>query len=354
MQKSIRAGNGDSSGVTHLDCLGTIVSQGYNLVGSTKDCDFTGITGDLINVDPKLFALIGEPAFHPLLAGSPAIDAGNPAGCTDHLGNPLNFDQRGVSRVGRCDMGAYEYDPSNDPIQRFYFPLLAYQFKCVPLSYADDFSNPSSGWPVGSSTTVTYEYTNGEYRILVKSPNYWAAAQPGFAAGDFSASVDVRTMADRHGSFGIIFGLSEDWSEFYTFEITADQNYVVFSYGPGGWNLVTSGTSSFLSPGTAVNHLKVVRDKGVAAIYANGNLLTTSFGNAYSGKRYIGVIATAYDIKNVDVRFDNFAIDIPSCDTGTTNSRTATWANAFRKPHAYSLLVSEEVREPFIRPQARR
>ena len=30
------------------------------------------------------------------------------------------------------------------------------------------------------------------------------------------------------------------------------------------------------------------------------------------------------------------------------------WGNAFRKPHAYSRLVSEEVHEPFIRPQARR
>ena len=29
------------------------------------------------------------------------------------------------------------------------------------------------------------------------------------------------------------------------------------------------------------------------------------------------------------------------------------WGNAFRKPHAYSLLVAEEVREPFVRPQAR-
>ena len=30
------------------------------------------------------------------------------------------------------------------------------------------------------------------------------------------------------------------------------------------------------------------------------------------------------------------------------------WGNAFRKPHAYSRLISEEVLEPFVRPQARR
>ena len=45
-----------------------------------------------------------------LLAGSPAIDGGNPAGCTDLAGNLLTTDERGVSRPqpsgGRCDIGA--------------------------------------------------------------------------------------------------------------------------------------------------------------------------------------------------------------------------------------------------------
>jgi len=40
--------------------------------------------------------------YHPLLSGSPAINAGNPATC-------LSTDQRGVARVGGCDIGAYEY-----------------------------------------------------------------------------------------------------------------------------------------------------------------------------------------------------------------------------------------------------
>jgi len=48
-----------------------------------------------------------------LLSGSPAIDAGNPAGCTDGLGHLLKTDQRGMPRPdpedkGGCDMGAYE------------------------------------------------------------------------------------------------------------------------------------------------------------------------------------------------------------------------------------------------------
>jgi hypothetical protein len=49
----------------------------------------------------------------PLLTGSPAIDTGNPSGCTDGRGHLLNTDQRGMPRpdkedTGGCDIGAYE------------------------------------------------------------------------------------------------------------------------------------------------------------------------------------------------------------------------------------------------------
>jgi hypothetical protein len=108
LQNTILAENTASG--TGLDCEGSIGSSGYNLVGNTSGCTFTPTDGDLINIDPKLGPLEGSPGYHPLLPGSPAINAGNPAGCTDHLGNPLLTDQRGVSRVGRCDIGSYEYE----------------------------------------------------------------------------------------------------------------------------------------------------------------------------------------------------------------------------------------------------
>jgi len=55
--------------------------------------------------------LEGSPGYHPLLLGSPAINAGNLAGCKDDNGDPLPTDQRGLPRFGRCDIGAYESHP---------------------------------------------------------------------------------------------------------------------------------------------------------------------------------------------------------------------------------------------------
>ena len=122
LQNSLLAGNTDAG--LGPDCTGDIVSSGYNLIGNTTGCTFTANTGDLLNFNPQLFPLIVSLGVHPLLPWSPAINAGNPAGCTDNLGNPLNTDQRGVARVGRCDIGAYEYDPNYDPLTYMFLPLI--------------------------------------------------------------------------------------------------------------------------------------------------------------------------------------------------------------------------------------
>ena len=103
---------GNTVGGEPSDCAGSLTSAGYNLIGTTSGCDFAGAAGDLVDVAPRLGSLIGPPGtpgYQPLLPGSPAIDAGNPAGCTDGDGNPLATDQRGTPRAGRCDIGAYEY-----------------------------------------------------------------------------------------------------------------------------------------------------------------------------------------------------------------------------------------------------
>jgi hypothetical protein len=96
------------------NCSGTMSSQGYNL-SSDGSCSLGG-PGDLNSTDPKLGTLgnYGGPTQTiPLLSGSPAIDSGNPSGCTDALGKLLTTDQRGMPRPdredkGACDRGAYE------------------------------------------------------------------------------------------------------------------------------------------------------------------------------------------------------------------------------------------------------
>jgi hypothetical protein len=96
------------------NCSGKISSNGYNL-SSDDTCNFRN-PGDLNNTDPILGPLQnngGPTQTMALLPGSPAIDTGNPSGCTDGNAHLLKTDQRGRPRpdkedTGGCDMGAYE------------------------------------------------------------------------------------------------------------------------------------------------------------------------------------------------------------------------------------------------------
>ena len=110
-------GNTDSSpGQKRPDCSGSLTSEGYNLIANVTGCTINGDTiGNLTGVNPVLGALQnngGSTLTQALLAGSPAINAGNPGGCRDHNSTVLNTDQRGFTRPANgsplCDIGAYE------------------------------------------------------------------------------------------------------------------------------------------------------------------------------------------------------------------------------------------------------
>jgi CSLREA domain-containing protein len=108
------------------DCGGVLTSLDYNLVQTTAGCSFTGpVSNNIYGKDPNVGPLQnngGPTQTFALLAGSPAIDAGNPAGCTEEFGAMLTTDQRGFPRPvdGRCDIGSFEY---GGPFARSLFTL---------------------------------------------------------------------------------------------------------------------------------------------------------------------------------------------------------------------------------------
>jgi uncharacterized repeat protein (TIGR01451 family) len=115
---AINLANSIVAGNTPFDVAGLITSQGYNLMQSTSSATISGVTtGNILGQDAKLGPLAdngGPTQTHLLLAGSPAMDAGNPSGETDPDGNLLTVDQRGLSRtVGPAsDIGPVENQAS--------------------------------------------------------------------------------------------------------------------------------------------------------------------------------------------------------------------------------------------------
>jgi len=122
-RNSLVHGNLDAgSGNRHVDCSGAMSSVGYLWLGDATGCVLTAGEGDQVGVDPLLGALAdngGATLSHALPIGSPAIDAGNPAGCLGTQDLPLRLDQRQRLRPvdgngdgsARCDVGAFELIP---------------------------------------------------------------------------------------------------------------------------------------------------------------------------------------------------------------------------------------------------
>jgi hypothetical protein len=105
LQNTILARNSSFGPDPSPDCSGAVTSQGNNLIGDPTGCTITLQDTDLTG-DPGLdtFTDDGTPGngHFPLLATSPAIDAGNDAACPKR-------DQIGEKRHRPCDIGAIEF-----------------------------------------------------------------------------------------------------------------------------------------------------------------------------------------------------------------------------------------------------
>ena len=107
---------------TQVNCGNPMTSGGHNLEDGNS-CGFTA-PSDVVS-EPVLGPLQDNGGFahtHALLAGSPAIDAGDNTGCpaSDQRGEQRPIDGDGDGNA-ICDIGAYEYQGT---VYSLYLPLI--------------------------------------------------------------------------------------------------------------------------------------------------------------------------------------------------------------------------------------
>jgi hypothetical protein len=110
------------------------------------------------------------------------------------------------------------------------------------------------------------------------------------------------------GSYGIAFGIAEDWSTFYTLEIYPHGWYGIYRYDPGAVVPLSDAFSPVILQGSATNQIKVERNGSSINAYANDQLLASVTDSTYTGSRHLGLVVFSYDQTNVDIRFDNFTV----------------------------------------------
>lgn len=115
---------------------------------------------------------------------------------------------------------------------------------CPGGTFQDGFDDPVTGWPVFDQPHAAARYLNSGYQIELRQPGRAVAVTRGDYWNDsLWLKVDGNQPVGQDGTYGILFGLNDNWTEFYTAEIYPDESlWAVFHYSGGRWTLLQSDT----------------------------------------------------------------------------------------------------------------
>jgi hypothetical protein len=187
-------------------------------------------------------------------------------------------------------------------------PVIKVNPYCAPPVF-DDFSNPNSGWPSGQSGTTTYGYQDNQYRIFHQYADQWLGVTAGHVWNDSdSLKVEGQVLDGRIGVWGVVFGLNNDWSDFYTFEIVpTHQRWYIWHYSDAtGWQLAGEGQHITIHT-SGWNTIEIVNYGTSLALVVNDYV---QFFPLINGR--VGLSGGAID-GLLDIRYDNYSLIHAKC-----------------------------------------
>jgi len=297
MSNSIVAGN-----TAHRfapDLLGSVSAGDYNLVQNMQNTPGLGLSGtnNVTGQSPLLGALAnngGPTLTHALLAGSPAIDTGDP---NFDISN-LPYDQRGVGYTRksgtRIDIGAFELQ------------------QAPAITSITPASGPSTG-----GTVVTINGSN--FVVGGTSVSFGGVAATGVNCS--STSTCVATSPAGTGVVNVLVtttgGTSANTSaDDFTFIQVPTVTSIAPTSGPtGGGTVVTITGTNFAVGGTTVTF------GGVAAAAVNCSSTTTCTATSPSGAGVVNVLVTTAGGTSANTAADDFTfIPVPAVTSITPTS----------------------------------
>jgi hypothetical protein len=201
------------------------------------------------------------------------------------------------------------FTPTNTPTNT---PTHTPTFTPTPeYLYMDDFENPDSGWDEESDSFITYEYSDGGYRMKLKESNYfvWSFAPTKKNFSDFRLEVDATKIGGPDNSeFGVIARF-EDRENFYVFLVSNDGEGVIFKYEDGEYTGLSNDVLESIDGvnGDELNHIAVVCSGRDLELYVNDELVLSASDSAFKNGD-VGLVIGNLKVAGADVLFDNFYI----------------------------------------------
>ena len=187
----------------------------------------------------------------------------------------------------------------------------------------DFFTDPTSGWPSGDNGNVAFGYDSETYMIRQRNADAWFAVGRGDRWVDGQRTAISTRVVDAEGLSGLVFGLNDDWSHFYTLEIAPSLGrWVVFEYLAGaGWNLLATGTDGHIAAVGGWNRVEIQQSSGdhEMHLFVNDTFLYRFTMPNVDGR--IAISAGSF-APNFEARFDNYYFSGQNCPWNPPNRAT--------------------------------
>ena len=173
--------------------------------------------------------------------------------------------------------------------------------------FADDFSNPASGWPVINRPEVNAGYLNGGYHIAIKQANFIERVYNPKVANlaDVRVEVDAtKTAGPDPSDFGIVCRRIDADNQ-YLLRVSSSATYSILKRKAGVWTRLGSGASAAVRRGNATNRLRADCVGSTLTLYVNGQMLLAVQDSDF-GTGAVGLAAEDFDTPGTDILFDNF------------------------------------------------
>jgi len=186
-----------------------------------------------------------------------------------------------------------------------------------PPDYEDDFSDPGSGWPIGSSDRGDkWGYEDGAYFILAAQSDEQVGARPDSAPwfSDFVLQVDAQFVSGEWGSWSVCFRdlpgtLEQPVNAGYNLNFLPDGSFNLHS-NVGGVMTDLVGYPVYAATfeqGFGTNHLTIIAQGPRIAVYVNGEPLWFVYDESSSRGMIIPGVGNSADTP-LQVHFDNLKV----------------------------------------------
>jgi hypothetical protein len=293
---------------------GTITSDGFYGITQMKDGDFTILTGagklqanDTIRQGDKSnqmqflcagnnFALfVNDQFIDAVQADAPAGgDVGLLAGTFDTGGARVRFDD--FSAV--LPPPGTEIGPVGDT-----------------ALFADDFSDPDSGWDVRETENGGTGYVDGRYFIRIDTPKFQLWSSPGQSFDDDVIVEAIAGLASgpEENEMGV-FCRYQDRQNFMYASIGTDGYYAIVEIKDDEATILTGDgqfqRSDVIPIGSEAYYLQLACVDDQYTLLVNGEEIDSAASDAFTGGD-VGLLAGTFEQGGVEVLFDDFRVIAP-------------------------------------------